>query len=158
MISSLSFGQAVWLFCPAFALHVLEESPGFTGWAKRHASPRFTQRDYNVIHTAGVAASLLAALIVSHFPNRPVILVFFTFVFEPSVLFNAVFHVGASVLTRSYCPGMITAVVIYLPLFALITDLAYKEGLLGTGSLLATLVIAGGFHTWEVGHNVFKTW
>jgi uncharacterized protein with HXXEE motif len=49
---------------------------------------------------------------------------------------HGVFHVGASVFTRSYCPGMITAVVIYLPLFALITDLAHKEGLLGIGNLL----------------------
>ena len=158
MIPDLSLGQAVWLFCPAFALHVLEEWPRFTEWARRHTSSRYTQRDYNVIHAAGVAASLLAALIVWSFPNRPVIFMFFAFVFAPGVLFNAVFHVGASVLTRSYCPGMITAVVIYLPLFALITDLAYKEGLLGFGSLLVTLVIAGIFHTWEVGHNVFKAW
>jgi hypothetical protein len=158
VISSLSFGQAVWFFCPAFALHVLEEWPRFTGWAKRHASLQFTQRDYNVIHSAGLAASLLAALIVWHFPNRPVVFVFFAFVFAPTVFFNTVFHVGASVLTRSYCPGMITASVIYLPLFALITDLAHKEGLLSFGSLLVTLVIAGGLHTWEVGHNVFKAW
>lgn len=158
MISSLSFGTAVWLFCPAFALHVLEEWPRFTSWARSYASPQFTKRDYDVIHTAGLAASLLAALTVWYFPNRPVIFIFFALVFSPSVLFNTIFHVGASVLTRNYCPGMITAVVIYLPLFALITDLAYKEGLLGTGSLLATLLIAGVFHTWEVGHNVFKTW
>jgi hypothetical protein len=158
VIPSLSFAQAVWLFCPAFTLHVLEEWPRFPGWAKRHVSPRFTQRDYNVIHTAGIAASLLAALIVWHFPNRAVIFIFFAFVFAPSVLFNTIFHVGASVLTRSYCPGMISSVVIYLPLFAFITDLAYKEGLLGIGSLLVTLVIAGTFHSWEVGHNVFKEW
>ena len=158
MIPSLSFGQAVWLFCPAFALHVLEEWPRFTGWARRHASPEFAQRDYKVIHAAGVAASLLAALIVWHFPNRPVIFIFFAFVFAPSVLFTTIFHVGASVLTRSYCPVMITAVVVYLPLFALITDLAHREGLLGIGSLLVTLLIAGVFHTWEVGHNVFKAW
>ena len=158
MIPSLSLEKAVWLFCPAFALHVLEEWPRFTGWAKRYASPRYTQRDYNVIHTAGVAASLLAALIVWRFPNRPVTFMSFAFVFARSVLFNAFFHVGASVLTRSYCPGMITAVVIYLPLFALIADLAYQEGLLDVGSLLVTLAIAGVFHIWEVGHNVFKAW
>jgi hypothetical protein len=95
---------------------------------------------------------------VSRFPNRPVIFIFFVFVFTPSILFNTIFHVGASVLTRSYCPCAITAVVIYLPLFAVITDLAYKEGLLGIGSLLVTLVIAGVFRTWEVGRNVFKAW
>ena len=158
MIPSLNLGQTVWLFCPAFALHVLEEWPRFTGWAKRYASPHFTQRDYNLIHAAGVVASLLTPLIVWRFPNRPVIFIFFAFVFAPSVLFNTIFHVCTSVLTRSYCPGVITAVVIYLPLFAVITDLAYKEGLLGIGNLLVTLVIAGVFHTWEVGHNVFKAW
>jgi hypothetical protein len=156
VIPSLSFGHAVWLFCPAFALHVLEEWPRFTGWAKRHASPRFMQRDYNVIHAAGVAASLSTTLIVWCFPNRPVIFIFFAFVFTPAVFFNTIFHVGASLVTRSYCPGLITAVAIYLPLFALLTELAVKEGLLGIGSLLVILVIAGVFHIWEVGHNVFK--
>src|SRR5215467_5133397 len=69
VIETLTFAQAVWLFCPAFVLHLLEEWPRFTGWARLHASARFTQRDYNVIHAAGVAMSLLAALIVSRFPN-----------------------------------------------------------------------------------------
>jgi uncharacterized protein with HXXEE motif len=158
VIETLTFAQAVWLFCPAFVLHVLEEWPRFTGWARLHASARFTQRDYNVIHAAGVAMSLLAALIVSRFPNRPVVFIFFAFVFTPAALFNTLFHLGASVLTRSYCPGAITAVAIYLPLFAVITTLAYREGLLGMGALIATLVLAGGFHAWEVGHNVFKAW
>jgi hypothetical protein len=104
----------------------------------------------------GIAVSLLAALIVSRFPSRPVVFIFFAFVFTPAVLFNTLFHVGASVLTRSYDPGAITAVAIYLPLFAVITALAYGEGLLGMGALIATLVLAGVFHAWEVGHNVFK--
>jgi len=51
-----------------------------------------------------------------------------------------------------------SAVAIYLPLFAVITALAYGEGLLGMGALIATLVLAGVFHAWEVGHNVFKAW
>ena len=148
--------QSVWLFWPAFVLHVLGGWPRFTRWARVHAS--VTHRDYNVIHAAGIAASLLAALIVSRFPNRSVVFIFFAFVFTPAVLFNALFHVGASVLTRSYCPGAITAVAIYLPLFAVIAALAYREGLLGMGAFIATLVLAGVFHAWEVGHNVFKAW
>jgi len=119
----LTFRRAVWLFCPAFVLHAREERPRFTGWARRHASVRFTQRDYSVIHATEFAASLLAALIVSRFPNRPVVFIFFAFVFTPAVLFNTLFHASASVLTRSYCPGAIAAVAIYLPLFAVITAL-----------------------------------
>ena len=82
---------------------------------------------------------------------------FFAFVFTPGVLFNTLFYVGASVLTRSYCPGAITAVAIYLPLFAVITALAYRKGLLDMGALIATLVLAGAFHAWAVGHNVFQS-
>ena len=47
---------------------------------------------------------------------------------------------------------------IYLPLFAVITALAYRERLLSVGAFIATLVLAGVFHAWEVGHNVFKVW
>ena len=139
-------------------LHVLEEWPRFTGWARLHASARFTQRDYNVIHSAGIAVSLLAALIVSRFPNRPVVFIFFAFVFTPAVVFNTLFHVDASVLTRSYCPGAISAVAIYLPLFAVTTALAYREGLLGMGALIATLVLAGVLSRLGSRHNVFKAW
>jgi hypothetical protein len=158
VIGTLTFAQAVWLFCPAFVLHVLEEWPRFTDWARRHASVRFTQRDYNSIHVAGIAASLLAALLVSRFPNRPVVFLFFAFLFTPAVLFNSIFHVAASVVTRSYCPGALTAVAIYLPLFTVTTMLAFKENLLDMGTLIASLVLAGVFHVWEVGHNVFKAW
>ena len=52
-IDCLTFSKAVWLFCPAFVLHVMEEWPRFTGWARLHASVQFTQSDYNLIHVAG---------------------------------------------------------------------------------------------------------
>jgi len=49
-------------------------------------------------------------------------------------------------------------VAIYRPLFAVITALASREGLLGMGALIAALLLAGVFHAWKVGHNVFKVW
>ena len=145
------------MFCPAFVLHVLEEWPRFTGWARLHASAR-SRSAITVCYATGIAVSLLSALIVSQFPNRHVVFIFFAFVFTPAVLFNTLFHICASVLTRSYCPGAITAVAIYLPLFAMLTALAYREGLRDMGALIATLVLAGVFHAGEVGHNVFKAW
>ena len=37
ILSKVTFRDAIWLFPPAFALHVLEEWPRFTSsWAKRH--------------------------------------------------------------------------------------------------------------------------
>jgi hypothetical protein len=49
-------------------------------------------------------------------------------------------------------------VAIYLPLSTVTTMLAFKENLLDMGTLIASLVLAGVFHVWEVGHNVFKAW
>ena len=74
------------------------------------------------------------------------------------MFFNTLFHAGVTVITREYCPGLVTALILYLPLFFFISSLALSEGLLNAGTLSASLVIAGVFHTWEVEHNVFKAW
>jgi len=158
MIGGFTFRQAVWLFPPAFILHVVEEWPQFTRWAQTYASGQFTRRDYNAIHVAGVFASVLGATLVWLFPNPAVVLLFSTFLFAPSACFNALFHAGASLLTQTYCPGVVTAILIYLPLFILLIERAYAERLLTPLTLAASLLVAGLFHTWEVGHNVFKAW
>ena len=88
MIGGFTFRQAVWLFPPAFILHVVEEWPQFTRWAQTHASGQFTRRDYNAIHVAGIFASVLGATLVWLFPNPAVVLLFFTFLFAPSVFFQ----------------------------------------------------------------------
>jgi hypothetical protein len=158
MIGGFTFRQAVWLFPPAFILHVVEEWPRFTRWAQTHASEQFTRRDYTAIHIAGIFASVLGATHRVAIPNPAVVLLFFTFLLAPSACFNTLFHAGASVLTRTYCPGVVTAVLIYLPLFILLIEHVYAERLLTTFALAASLSVAGLFHTWEVGHNVFKAW
>ena len=139
-------------------LHVLEEWPRFTNWAQTHTSPHFTRRDYNHIHIAVVFASVLSAALVWRFPNPWTVFLFFTFLFAPSVFFNTLSHAVASLLTRTYCPGVVTAMLLYVPLFILLTEHAHAERLLPPFSLAASLLVAGLFHTWEVGHNVFKAW
>ena len=154
----MTFRDAVWLFPAAFLLHVFEEWPRFTNWAKRYASDLFTQRDYDTIHLAGIIASFAFAAIVWRFPDRVVVFVFFAFVFAPGLFFNTLFHAGATLITREYCPGVVTALTLYLPVFFFVSRLAWRENLLDAATLTASLVIAGAFHAWEVGHNVFKAW
>lgn len=153
-----TFREAVWLFPIAFTLHVAEEWPRFTQWARIHASAQFTMREYVTIHVTGIFGALLFAALVARFPNRSLIFLFFAFVFGPALLFNTIFHVGATVMTRTYCPGVITALTLYLPLFYFISRAVWSENLLRGSMFGAALVIAGAFHFWEVGHNVFKAW
>jgi uncharacterized protein with HXXEE motif len=158
LLSHLSFHQAVWLYSAAFCLHVLEEWPNFTRWARRYASPMFTQKEYNTIHLAGIAVAVTSAWMLWMFPNRVTTFLFFSVVFTPSTLCNTVFHAGATVLKKAYCPGLVTAVLLYLPLFFFLSQRAHQEGLFPAGAAAASLLLAGVFHTWEVGHNVFKAW
>ena len=73
----MSFRRLVWLFPLAYVLHVLEELPHFTNWARQYANASFTMRDYLTIHLTGIVASVMAPLLIRYFPNRVVIFIFF---------------------------------------------------------------------------------
>lgn len=120
-------------------LHVLEEWPRFTAWARLDASIQFTQCDYNSIDVAGIAASLLAPLIVSRFPNHSTVFIFFALSSRLLSCSIRYFTWAHRCLTRSYRPCVITVVAIYLPLFGVVAELACKGGLLGIRGLVATL-------------------
>ena len=153
-----SFRDALLLFPLAVALHVLEEWPRFPAWARRFASPGYSDRAYVVTHVLAISLAVASTLLVRAFPTPWLVIPFFALVFGPGVLCNALFHAGASVLSRSYCPGALTGLALYLPLSALLATLAVREGLISLPALAGSLVVALAFHVLEVGHNVFERW
>ena len=156
IFQSLSFRQTVWLFPFAYTLHVLEEFPNFTAWAQRYASPAYTMREYLIVHAFGLLVAMVSAVIVSFTNHRVLIFIFFTFIFTPAAFFNIFFHAGATVAFRAYCPGVITALFIYTPLYLAITRLMLREQLLTHRMAVVSLLIAGIVHAADVSHNVFK--
>ncbi|MCI0696882.1 HXXEE domain-containing protein [candidate division KSB1 bacterium] len=97
-------------------------------------------------------------MIIRFFSNKIVVFILFAFVFTPGIFWNTLFHAGATIRFGVYCPGLFTALILYLPLFFFISRLAYREGLLTETAGLIALLLAGIFHVVEVGHNVFKAW
>lgn len=154
----LSFRGAVWLFPFAYALHVLEELPRFTSWAQHYASSLFTRSEYIEIHVAGIIGALIAAAAVWRYPNRIVVLLYFTFMLTPAAFYNTLFHTGATLYFGAYCPGLFTSVLVYLPMYSLVSVLAFREGRIKTAPALISCVVSGVYHVAEVGHNVFKAW
>ena len=155
---AINFRRAVWLFPAAYTLHVLEELPQFTNWARHYANASFTMRDYLVIHLSGIIVAVLAPLALRFFHNRAAIFIFFTFIFTPAVCFNIFFHAGATAAFGVYCPGLLTALTLYAPLFYVVTRVAFREGLLTNRMAIVSFVVAGLFHAADVSHNVFKAW
>lgn len=157
-LASLSFRQAVWFFPLAFTLHVLEEVRQFTNWAQAYASPQFTFREYLTLHLAGIVAAFVAAAVLSFFPHRLFVFLFFTFMLTPGMFYNIFFHAGATAYFGVYCPGLLTALAIYTPLFFWLSHLAYRERLLTNRLGWISFVLASLVHVADVSHNVFKVW
>jgi len=62
--------------------------------------------------------------------------------------------VGATAFSGVYCPGLITALVLYPPLFWYLSQITYREGLLTNTLGLVALLIAVLIHT-DVAMSVF---
>lgn len=155
---SFGFSQATWLFPAAFIFHVAEEWPKFIIWAQEYASKSYSSQDYIAIHLAGIVVALLSTALITHFKARLFVFLWFTFIVMPSLFWNMFFHAGSSLLFNTYCPGTITSVSIYPIVFYLISGRALNERLISKKLWIIALLIAGIFHTWEVGHNVFHRW
>ena len=105
-----------------------------------------------------LAVAIGSATAVSLAPRPAVVLLFFAFVFGPAVVWNACFHLGATLWSRTYCPGTVTGALLYLPLGVALAGAAVRDGLATPGWLGAALGVALVAHAAEVGHTVFKRW
>ena len=59
-------------------MHVLEEAPGFTVWARRHASERYTERDSVCNNAVGMVLTVSATAAVRRSGSRPLFLGWYT--------------------------------------------------------------------------------
>ena len=150
--------DAATLFPLAVLLHVLDEWPAFPRWARRFGSPQYSDREYIVTHGAAVAFAAVSVVLVRVFPSAWAAFGFLSLVFFPSVLCNAIFHIGATALTRSYCPGVLSSALFYVPLSAVVVADTLTQGTLTLSLLVTALVVATIVHALEVGHTVFKRW
>jgi Protein of unknown function with HXXEE motif len=154
LLRGLSSRQAVWLFPLATALHFLEEAPRFADWAGKYAWPGYTHQRWRRIHGLGMVFAIAFCGLASMFPNRAVVFLFFALCFSESVL-NGLFHVGATAFSGVYCPGLITALVLYPPLFWYLSQAAYREGLMTNTLGAVGFLIAVAIHAVDVATSVF---
>ena len=143
------------LITPAFALHVLEEAPGFTDWVNRYASERYTQRDFVRNNALGLVGTAGAAVLVTRSSSRPLFIAFYTGVLTQEALWNTAFHAVMAGRHRAYSPGLVTALVLFLPLWWRVTRLAMRKGLLTRRGVALAALGAGALHALVVARQVF---
>lgn len=119
-------GRWVWLFPLTYCLHVGEEYWGgesFYRWASRLLAIEFTAREFLALNGAAMAVMCLCLALAWSRRSLQWLVVTFAFV----VSFNGFAHTIASVATRSYSPGLVSGVLVWVPLGAYAMRRAYQS-------------------------------
>jgi hypothetical protein len=140
----------LWIPVAAIAAHLVEEfvwPGGFASWYRRYppghttaVSPRFLW----IINIAFVALALLPPLLG---PSPRGLALWLTIAMVAAA--NAVFHIVAVVRTRGYSPGVVTSIVLYLPLAIIGGAFLSRHALVSTGTLVEAIVIGIAYHVWS---------
>src|SRR5207248_1609123 len=105
-----SFRRMACTFPAACVVHVAEEAPGFTSWARRNAPERYTQTDFLRNNALGFVSTIAATVAITRSRRRALALTYYTLVVTQQAIFNALFHVGTTLAYREYSPCVVTSV------------------------------------------------
>lgn len=146
-MSRLPFSTALLLAPLAYAIHHAEEHLflNFRAWRLKYFP------DNNALSTEAILAILVSVGLVyllhhATVHTRVSAWMALTFLMATQV-HNAIFHLGATVVFQDFSPGLITAMVLYLPANWLIAHAALKEDWV-TPRQLGVIFVAGGILFW----------
>src|ERR671912_2575885 len=106
-----------WLLPATYSVHILEEwrgGEGFPAWFSRMMGAELSVERFLALNTYALVGMTLGVVSAVLFRQMRWLLVGFGAV----VFVNALAHVGASALTRSYSPGLVSGTLLWLPLGA----------------------------------------
>lgn len=138
-----------WSLAIAAAVHIFEEfvwPGGFKTWWRtyRPDTAGSVSNGYLVFINALLIAMTILIALTLQTPRGNGVAAWLTFA---ALLFsNAIFHVIGAVETRRYSPGMVSGVLLYLPLAVLGFSYFLRTGRASGGTALAAVLIGGSYH------------
>jgi hypothetical protein len=128
-----------WIPALAFLAHVAEEYPRFPEWATRHFGA--TSRPWYVYsHIPLIAAAVGASFLASGAPEGT-LFPFLATTIQWVLATNAVFHVATTFIFREYSPGVVSAVLLFLPGTAYFFERTVREALLTVPQVALAIAI-----------------
>ncbi|MEX1185889.1 MAG: HXXEE domain-containing protein [Gemmatimonadaceae bacterium] len=124
-----------------FVAHVVEEAPGFVTWVNAHIDRDITQSDFWTVNVTGLLITL--AIVLFHWMSRSRSSAFLALTWIGFVMAgNAVLHTAGAIVDKGYAPGVITALLLYVPFSALIITRVVRTRRLSP-TAVATAVVIG---------------
>jgi hypothetical protein len=102
----------------------------------------------------GLLFAIAAPALVTRW-THPAAAFLFTALFLTPMVFNALFHLAASIYFRSYSPGTSSAVALFPALCWYLVDRFSDAGLLNARSALAAAVLGAAFHGIDLASTTF---
>ncbi|MGA3374001.1 MAG: HXXEE domain-containing protein [Terracidiphilus sp.] len=143
----MSFRNLEWLFPVAAALHNAEEAIWFPGWSKR-AGRWHSPVAPGVFRFAVAVFTLLAFAVtwLSALSGKETLWTYLLFGYMIAMLANVLIpHIAATVAMRSYMPGVVTGVLVNLPVLSLLVVMALRQGYVSCWKAAAYSFVVGGF-------------
>ena len=106
-----------WANFAAFAAHVMDETVmagGLVAFVQRHFWSGFMMGDFAVANAVWLIAIAVSNVLYDWLGTRLAV-VSMAFVWERC--FNGLFHVGATLYFREYCPGLLTSALFFVVLY-----------------------------------------
>jgi hypothetical protein len=133
----------LWLFVPAYLAHLTEEYfGGFPEWFARIAGNPLPRADFLLINAVALAVITASVYVAARRESMGWLAIAIATV----LLVNGIGHALGSIVTGTYSPGLITGVVLYLPLGQLALLRAWDQAPRG--------FVARGIAVGLVGHAV----
>ena len=123
-----------------FIAHVAEEAPGFVAWANAHVDRDITQEMFWTVNLAGLLITLAVVLfewVARSRASATVALGWLGFV----MVGNTVLHASGTLLYRAYAPGVITALLLYVPFSTLVIGNAVRTRRLSASAATVAVVL-----------------
>jgi hypothetical protein len=140
----------LWFPAGAVAAHVFEEfvwPGGFAAWYRRYPPGQNVTVTPQVLLLMNAVLAVLALLppVLGATPRG----LGFWIVVAAIAAVNAVFHIVATVRTHAYSPGVVTGVVVYLPLALIGGVWLLHDHLVASGTVAQAILIAVAYQTWS---------
>ena len=149
------FSRVVLIMPLAYAFHVLEESFGFPQWVSKNFTITFTTSQFRRNNLLFFAISIFIALIVYKLPRKFMVFIFLSWV-AGLFFHNALFHIGTTVYFQNYSPGLISSIIIYVPLSLIYYKLVSSEGVLTKFEIIFSFILGGIIHYFFIFIDLFS--
>ena len=123
-----------------FIVHFLEEGPGFVTWFNAHVARGITEPLFWTVNYTALAITI--GVVILEWLSRTAASATVVIAWLSFLMFaNALFHLVGALVDRAYMPGLVTALLLYLPFYIWVATNTLRTRRVSAGVVAAAAVI-----------------